>query len=68
MTNKFVQQNGIVVEEGKIYLSVAKDLVRVEKIDHENNRMTCTNISESCKSFHRIDSAIKDSKFREERG
>ena len=63
--NTFVQENGMKIEEGKRYMSLAGDLVQVKKIDVENDQMKCYNISESCNSWHRISSAIKDNKFRQ---
>ena len=61
----FTQQNGIEIKEGNTYRSVVGDLVRITKIDLEKNSVRCYNVSESCSSWHRIDSAIKDNKFRE---
>jgi len=62
--NTFVQENGMVIEEGKRYRSLVRDLVWVKEINLEKNEMHCYNISESCNSWHRISSAIKDNKFR----
>lgn len=62
--NTFVQENGMVIEEGKKYRSLVRDLVWVKEINLEKNEMHCYNISESCNSWHRISSAIKDNKFR----
>ena len=62
----FTQKNGMEIKEGGTYRSVVGDLVRVLQIDQENNRVKCYNISDSCHSWHRIDSAIKDNKFRTE--
>jgi len=62
----FEQSNGLKVVEGKTYRSHVGDLVRVENIDVSNNSMKCYNISESANAWHRIDSAIKDNKFKEE--
>jgi hypothetical protein len=63
--NTFVQENGMVIEEERVYKSIAGDLVKVVKIDLERNEMHCYNISESCNSWHNIRCAIKDSKFRQ---
>lgn len=60
----FEQNNGIQVEEGKIYRSVVGELVKVLEIDLDKNQMKCFNISEACTSYHRIDAAKKDNKFR----
>ena len=62
----FTQKNGMQILEGKTYRSVVGDLVKVLKIDMEQNQMKCYNISISCNSWHRIDSAIKDNKFHKE--
>ncbi|HPI81971.1 MAG TPA: hypothetical protein PK122_01950 [Candidatus Paceibacterota bacterium] len=62
--NTFVQENGMKIEEGKKYRSLVGDLILVKEINVEKNEMKCYNISESCNSWHRISSAIKDNKFR----
>jgi hypothetical protein len=62
----FTQKNGLVVKEGKIYRSHVGDLVKVIQIDMEKLSMKCFNISEAANAWHRIDSAIKDNKFKEE--
>lgn len=62
----FEQNNGLKIEEGKTYRSHVGDLVKVLKLDEKTNQMKVYNISESCHSWHRIDSAIKDNKFKEE--
>lgn len=64
MNNTFTQENGLVIEEGKNYNSHVGDMVKVKKIDVENNQLVVYNISESCNSWHRIDSAIRDNKFK----
>lgn len=62
----FTQENGLQIKEGKTYRSHVGDLVKVLTIDKERNQMKVYNISESCHSWHRIDSATKDNKFKEE--
>ena len=62
----FTQENGFVVEEGKNYRSHVGDLVKVLTISLETNTVKLYNISESCKTWSRIDSAIKDNKFKSE--
>ena len=62
----FTQENGFVVNEGTNYRSYVGDLVKVLKIDLANNTVKIYNISDSCHSWHRIDSAIKDNKFKPE--
>ena len=61
----FEQQNGLKIEEGKTYRSHVGDLVKILLIDEESNQIKVYNISESCHTWHRIDSAIKDNKFKE---
>jgi len=63
----FIQKNGMQINENEIYRSVVGDLVKILKIDLKENRLHCYNISNSCNSWHRIDSAIKDNKFRDEK-
>lgn len=63
MKEKFTQKNDLVIEEGKVYTSIVGDMVKVEKIDIPENRMVCYNLSEKCRSWHRIDAAITDNKF-----
>jgi len=60
---EFTQKNGMIIKEGKLYLSVVKELIKIEKIDQEKNSLICYNISLSCRSWHRLDAAIKDNKF-----
>jgi len=64
---EFTQKNGLVIKENKLYLSVVGDLIKVQQIDKINNRLKCFNVSESCTSYHRIDTAIKDNKFTSEK-
>ena len=59
----FKQNNGLIIEEQKMYLSIVGDLIKILEIDKINNRLKIYNISDSCSSYHRIDSAIKDNKF-----
>jgi len=66
MNNEFTQNNGITIKEGRNYTSHVGDLVKVMKIEVDKNTLICYNISEHCKSWHRIDSAITDNKFRAE--
>ena len=66
MNNEFTQNNGMIIKEGKTYTSHVGDLVRVKKIDVKENKLICYNISDSCSSWHRVDSAITDNKFRSE--
>jgi hypothetical protein len=61
--NKYTQKNGMEIEEGRLYLTVVGDLVRVETINLNENKLICKNITDSCKSHHRLDAAIKDNKF-----
>ena len=62
--NTFVQENGLEIEENKNYLTLVGDLVKVIKIDLNRDQVHCYNISDSCNSWHRISSAIKDNKFK----
>jgi len=62
--NTFVQKNGMEIKENIVYRSHVGDLVKVMAIDVSKNEMHCYNISDSCNSWHRISSAIKDNKFR----
>ncbi len=62
--NTFVQANGMEIKENTVYRSHVGDLVKVMTIDVSKNEMHCYNISDSCNSWHRISSAIKDNKFR----
>jgi hypothetical protein len=62
----FTQKNGLEIKEGKTYRSHVGDLVKILNIDKEANQMKVYNISDSCHSWHRIDSAIKDNKFKAE--
>ena len=62
----FTQNNGMEIKIGKIYRSCVGDLVKVLEIDMDKLIMKCYNISDSATGYHRIDSAIKDNKFREE--
>ena len=64
--NEFTQENGMLIKEGKNYTSHVGDLVKVLKIDTKKNQLVCYNISDQCKSWHRVDAAIKDNKFRAE--
>jgi len=64
--NEFTQNNGMVIKEGRNYTSHVGDLVKVLKIDTDQNQLVCYNISDQCKSWHRLDAAIKDNKFRGE--
>jgi len=66
MNNEFTQDNEMVIKERKTYRSHVGDLVKVLKIDTESNVLKVYNISDSCHSWHRIDSAIKDNKFKAE--
>lgn len=60
------QENGFVVKEGVTYRSHVGDLVKVLDINEKTNTVRVYNISDSCTSWHRIDSAIKDNKFKSE--
>lgn len=60
------QKNGLEIKEGKTYRSHVGDLVKILNIDNSSNQMKVYNISESCHTWHRIDSAIKDNKFKAE--
>ena len=62
----FTQENGFVVKEGSTYRSHVGDLVKVLDINVVTNTVRVYNISESCTSWHRVDSAIKDNKFKAE--
>ena len=62
----FTQNNGLEIKEGKIYRSHVGDLVKIIEIDMKNLSMKCFNISEAANAWHRVDSAIKDNKFKEE--
>ena len=64
--NEFTQNNGMTIKEGKNYRTLVGDLVKVMKIDVENNQLVVYNISDQCRSWHRIDAAIKDNKMRHE--
>jgi ribosomal protein L21 len=66
MNNEFTQNNEMVIKEGKNYRTLVGDLVKVKKIDVENNTMIIFNISEQCNTWCRIDAAIKDNKMRHE--
>ena len=66
VNNEFTQNNGMVIRENRNYRSVVGDLVKVLKIDVESNQLICYNISDQSKAWHRVDAAIKDSKFRHE--
>jgi len=61
----FEQINGLKIEEGSTYRSHVGDLVKILSIDQKSNQMKVYNISESCHTWHRIDSAIKDNKFKD---
>ena len=61
--NEFIQKNGLMIIENKMYLSVVGDLIKIKEIDILNNRLKVYNITEKCTSYHRIDSAITDNKF-----
>ena len=61
----FEQENGLKIEEGNTYHSHVADLVKILNIDEKLNQMKVYNISESCHSWHRVDSAIKDNKFKD---
>jgi mRNA-degrading endonuclease RelE of RelBE toxin-antitoxin system len=61
----FEQTNGLKIEEGSTYRSHVGDLVKILSIDKETNMLKVYNISESCHTWHRIDSAIKDNKFKD---
>jgi len=60
----FEQTNGLIIEEGNTYKSHVGDLVKILSIDEKANQMKVYNISDSCHSWHRVDSAIKDNKFK----
>ena len=64
----FEQQNGLQIEEGITYRSHVGDLVKILSIHEKANQMKVYNISESCHSWHRVDSAIKDNKFKDKIG
>ena len=64
MNNVFEQDNGLVIEVGQNYRTHVGDLVKVKSIDVKKNQLVVTNISDQCTSWHRIDSAIKDNKFK----
>jgi hypothetical protein len=64
--NTFVQKNGMVISEGKVYRSHAGDLVKVLNINLEIDQVKVYNISDSCHSWHRICRAITDNKFKTE--
>jgi len=64
--NMFVQKNGMEIKEGKLYRSLVGDLVKVLTIKKETNTFKVYNVSESCHTWCRIDSAITDNKFRHE--
>lgn len=66
MENTFIQNNGMEIKEGKIYRSHVGDLVKILKIDLKKNSVKVYNISDSANSWHRIDAAIKDNKFKVE--
>jgi hypothetical protein len=61
----FTQDNGFIVEEKKTYKTRFGELARIEQINHETNQVKVYNISDSCNIWHRIDSAIKDNKFKD---
>jgi hypothetical protein len=63
MIETFKQINGLEIKEGALYLSIVGDLIKITKINKHQNQLVCFNVSESCTSYHRIDSAIKDNKF-----
>lgn len=65
ITNSFTQENGMLIEEGNLYRSAVGDLVKVTTIDTVINSLKVYNISESCRTWCRIDAAIKDNKFRQ---
>ena len=66
MNNKFTQENGMVIQENKNYRTLVGDLVKVMKIDVAKNELVVYNISDQCRSWHRVDAAIKDNKMRHE--
>lgn len=66
MNNEFTQENGMTIKEGQAYRTLVGDLVKVEKIDVEKNQLIVYNISDQCRSWHRVDAAIKDNKMRHE--
>jgi len=61
--NTFVQKNGMEIEEGIVYRSHVGDLVKVLSISNETNTVKIYNVSDSCHTWRRIHSAIKDNKF-----
>jgi mRNA-degrading endonuclease RelE of RelBE toxin-antitoxin system len=62
--NTFVQNNGMEIQEGIVYRSHVGDLVKVLSINNDTNTVKIYNVSDSCHTWCRIDSAIKDNKFR----